>query len=189
MTANRSVISHLRDATAEAHKGLEDKIDAVARLSLDADRRVLVPRYYLMHAMAEAAAEPLVLFLPGLDFTFRRRTPLLAQDLHALDLPLPALPSPSLDLASPAEALGLLYVMEGSSLGGRMIRKAIAARGADLTGLSFLDPYAEQTGERWRAFLSVLEREGASDPDAATRGGVKGFAHAKACLLLDATGS
>lgn len=54
------------------------------------------------------------------------------------------------------EALGWLYVAEGSMLGGRVMRRAMAADGVSLTGLDFLDPHGDDTGPRWRAFLNAM---------------------------------
>ena len=85
---------------------------------------------------------------------------------------------------SRAEALGWLYVLEGSSLGGKVIRKQVTSSGGDMTGLGFLDPYGAELGARWRAFLNVLEREGRSEADleAMVAGAQAGFRYAEACL-------
>jgi hypothetical protein len=45
-------------------------------------------------------------------------------------------------------------------------------------GLSFLDPYGDQVGERWRSFLSVVEAQ-ASHAEAMVAGAVAGFRHAE----------
>jgi heme oxygenase len=80
----------------------------------------------------------------------------------------------------------MLYVLEGSSLGARVIRKQAAAQGQDMTGLSFLDPYGAAVGERWKAFTAVLARECPADDHQAVedvvRGGVAGFACAESWL-------
>jgi heme oxygenase len=66
-----------------------------------------------------------------------------------------------------------------------MILKAVAARAGEIEGLAFMDPYGARTGEAWRGFLEVLEREVANDPgrlDGAEAGASAGFAYARACL-------
>jgi heme oxygenase len=82
--------------------------------------------------------------------------------------------------ASRAEALGALYVLEGSTLGGRMILRALADRGVATAELAFLDPYGLETAGRWRDLMEILGREirGESDLAAASRGAVRTFAHA-----------
>jgi heme oxygenase len=184
MSAVGVVLGHLRLATAQHHQQLEDDLNVVERLSSPADRRAIVLRYYQMHAAADAALGVWLGDMADLDYTSRRRTPLLLADLQSLGLIAPPLrQSGALIVASQTEALGVLYVLEGSTLGGRVIRKALAARGQDHAGLGFLDPYGDQTGDRWKSFISVLEREGPADLDGVARGGLAGFAHARACLV------
>jgi len=184
MSDLRPVLEHLRTATALHHQLLEDRLDAVKRLGDMSDRGPMLLKYYRMHASAEAAVTPWLAPIDDLQLEQRRRTPALADGLAALGLALPCAGSmPLVEVCGKVEALGILYVLEGSSLGGRMIRKAIAAQGRDLTGLGFLDPYGAEIGARWREFLAILEREGAEDPVGVSRGGVRGFAHAYACLM------
>lgn len=53
-------------------------------------------------------------------------------------------------------ALGVMYVTEGSTLGGRVILKSIA-RSLDLhTGTSYFAGYGDQTGLKWKTFLQNL---------------------------------
>ncbi len=177
------VLEQLRAATAAAHRELDSGLNVIDRLSTVNGRKVMVPRYYRMHLSAEQAAWPWLEPIPELDLPERGRTAMLAADLDALEIASPQEGGEALELCSRAEALGVLYVLEGSTLGGRMIRKAIGARGSDLTGLSFLDPYGSRTGARWRDFLGVLEREAADDFGGAVRGAVLGFNHAGACLF------
>lgn len=46
-------------------------------------------------------------------------------------------------------------------LGGRVMRKAMRRDGMGVEGLSFLDPYGDETGPRWQAFIRALETAGA----------------------------
>lgn len=81
--------------------------------------------------------------------------------------------------------MGWVYVAEGSMLGGRIIRRRLAAEGRDLDGLGFLDPYGEETGARWRAFMDLLDRacaNGHATIDQVVKGGVDGFAFAHRTL-------
>jgi heme oxygenase len=89
-----------------------------------------------------------------------------------------------------AEALGAFYVIEGSSLGGKTILKALRSQGAPTDELDFLDPYGSESGARWRSFLNVLERETGHDQsttDACVSGAIKGFAFAAMCLRAERT--
>lgn len=63
------------------------------------------------------------------------------------------------DAEPPAFALGVLYVLEGSANGGRMIARPLR-QGLGLEGecgTRHLDPYGPALGERWRAFRQALD--------------------------------
>jgi heme oxygenase len=175
----------LRNATASAHVRLEANLNALDLLSALSTRVGLIRRYYIFHSHVEAALTPHLKLLPGLAFASRCRASLLAKDL----IDLGCRPSPdhefTLSVSSQAEALGGLYVLEGSTLGGRAILQDLSRRGASTRGLNFLDPYGANTGKLWRSFLNVLERETASREaalDETVSGGVKVFAFAEDCL-------
>ncbi|MBU1374761.1 MAG: biliverdin-producing heme oxygenase [Alphaproteobacteria bacterium] len=174
------VHGRLRDATRVDHDRLEARMDILARIVTAESRRELVERFHGLHAEAEAALAPSLASLPGLDFETRRRSVQLAADLATLGgkaVP----PSDAAVPAGVAEALGRMYVLEGSTLGGRVIRRTVEARGDSMVGLSFLDPYGDRVGERWRAFLAVLDAQARTpdDVEAMVRGAVAGFHHAE----------
>jgi heme oxygenase len=89
---------------------------------------------------------------------FRPRAPLLAQDLVALGVKMPAL----LPLAPPTSAAakaGMLYVIEGSRLGGGLLARQVPA------GLPSAYLSATHLPGEWRALLARLDAEvdGATD--------------------------
>ncbi|UAK26162.1 biliverdin-producing heme oxygenase [Sphingomonas nostoxanthinifaciens] len=108
---------------------------------------------YAAFLRAHARALPPIeaLLTPGEPgWTFRPRTPDLRADLAALD---EAWPAP-LSVAIPTEAagrLGMLYVIEGSRLGGGML----AARVADGLPRAYLSAVHERGA--WRAFCQALD--------------------------------
>lgn len=171
----------LRDATQADHRRLEDRLDILSRLESDAGRRALTGRFWRLHAEMEAATAPWIGDLAGLEFDQRRRTSLLRGDLDAMGLAAPPAAAGAIAAHSIGEALGLMYVLEGSTLGGRAIRREVEARGGDMAGLGFLDPYGARTGERWRSFLAVLDDvlETPAACDAAVAGALAGFRHAE----------
>lgn len=171
----------LREATRADHQRLESRTDILGRVGRPDLRRAVVEGFHLLHTEAEAALAPWLADLPGLDFQARRRSGRLARDLVAVGGGSRAEEAERQTVAGVAEALGRMYVLEGSTLGGQIIRRAVEARGDDMLGLSFLDPYGARTGERWRAFLGVLDAHAATaaDTDAMIAGARDGFRHAE----------
>ncbi|WP_210346100.1 biliverdin-producing heme oxygenase [Aestuariivirga sp. YIM B02566] len=99
---------------------------------------------------AVAAAEKALKAFPALP-TWRQRADLVATDLRSLGIPLPVPLSIDL-LSSPARAHGLLYVTEGSRLGGRLLLRAVA----DDLPTRFLED-GHHPGE-WRRLLAACDQ-------------------------------
>ena len=90
---------------------------------------------------------------------------LAAQDLADLALPLPPADETAPTIATPAQRLGVAYVLEGSSLGARMlVREAHKLGLTDQHGARHL---ARQAGdhERWRHFMAELDATTAAPED------------------------
>ncbi|PZQ64600.1 MAG: hypothetical protein DI570_04905 [Phenylobacterium zucineum] len=180
------VHARLREATRAQHEALERRSNVVDRIAAPGARRALVEGFHRLHAGLEPGLAHWLEPVDGLDFAARRRAPRLVEDLKALG------GEPASDLAAPApasraEALGWLYVLEGSTLGGRVIRKQVTAGGGDMAGLGFLDPYGAEQGDRWRGFLAVMAREARTDDEveAMVAGAQAAFRYAEACLAED----
>jgi heme oxygenase (biliverdin-IX-beta and delta-forming) len=182
-------IDHLREETSAAHCRLDKTLGLIDRLSAPGQRGRLLAGYHLFHREAEAKIAPFLGEIADLDFAARRRSPLIADDLGILGHR--AFPDSTnrLDILTRAAAFGALYVLEGSSLGGRVILKELKLRRASLGGLRFLDPYGSHTGQRWRSFLAILEREVRSSEQKfdAVQGALSTFAFAERCLCKDST--
>jgi len=58
----------------------------------------------------------------------------------------------------PVALLGSLYVLEGSTNGGKFLARVLRrAWNLDEEGLSYFDPYGDQQPHRWAAFKSDME--------------------------------
>ncbi|KAB1074789.1 biliverdin-producing heme oxygenase [Methylobacterium planeticum] len=162
-----SLHQHLRAATAAAHQDLERSLDWEARVATLAGYRDLLARFRGFHGVYEpaigAALADEAFFAP------RRRLARLDADLSDLGLDarldLPGPPAPRLD--GPDAAIGALYVLEGSTLGGQMIGRRIAAlHGFDAaTGCRYYLAHGNRTGAMWSAFRTHLDSL-AAGPDA-----------------------
>ncbi|WP_052213560.1 biliverdin-producing heme oxygenase [Belnapia sp. F-4-1] len=155
----------LRTATAAAHERLHHipVFQDLAEGRLDrAGYAALLRRLLGFHAAIEAvlAAAPSLAHY-GIDLAGRRRAPLLRADLAHLGAPAEAPLAPVPRFAIAAEALGALYVTEGSTLGGRHL-----ARGLDHIlpageGRGFFLGHGARHGAMWAACCAAIEACGA----------------------------
>jgi heme oxygenase (biliverdin-IX-beta and delta-forming) len=158
------LLDALRRATRSAHDRLE------ARLPLHwpppstvAYRRVL-EAFFGFHAPLEARLTEVVSTFAPLAWEPRRKSPMLRTDLLALG----ATPASIDGLArcealppvdSAPEALGCLYVVEGATLGGRVIARRLQSVGiSPASGGRFFHGYGAATGRMWTQFVEHLER-------------------------------
>jgi heme oxygenase len=173
------VMLALRTGTAAEHERLEQTLDLL-------DPGLTVPRLAAvlarMHAFWVAVERGLDAWAAthprdaaAVEWPVRRRAHLFAADLAALGAapladPVAAAPT---DLPTPAgtdQALGTLYVLEGSTLGGVLIDRHLGTLPA-LAGvrpLAAFSPYGDRTGARWAAFRRTVRDHvaGGGDVDA-----------------------
>lgn len=89
----------------------------------------------------------------------RRKLNLLEIDLENLSLERNK-PDDLIFVENEAEAMGVLYVMEGSSLGGNVIKKQLSANPyfADVN-FNYFGCYDQKTGEYWKNFKEILDHK------------------------------
>lgn len=179
--ATEDLAAHLRRATAGAHQRLEASLDLLAHLSDAAATRRLLGRFLGFHRVWEPALarRPAVATF----HEHRRRLPQLEADLKALGCSqamlaaLPLCDAAGELTATDARALGSLYVMEGSTLGGQVINRALKdAPWRPAQGLTYFDPYGVSTGAMWRGFKAWSgAHPAAADREGVTEGALKTF--------------
>ena len=156
----------LRTRTRAAHDATERAFDLQTHLAGRGAYRSLLLRLRGVHAPLEDALGAVPGWsaaFPTLDLGSRRRVPLLDDDLAGLgadgtDAGPGRLAAPVPELGSPAQALGCLYVLEGSALGGRLVaRHARAALGADLPVAFFAGDGGRALGREWRDLQDALD--------------------------------
>jgi heme oxygenase len=171
--------AHLRIATAEAHRSLETRLALLSR-PLDRQRFCdVLEGFYGFHLIWEAAIRqrPRIAAL----HSDRGRLPHLRRDLLALgrtEAEIGALPVCHLAAGladDDATAAGAIYVLEGSTLGGRLISRELSeAQWLPAGGLTYFDPYGARTGEMWRGFKTWLSNE-APQPERVVDGARRTF--------------
>ena len=178
VTVAQAVKNHTAFLHNEVEQLLLPRLNAIQSLENYAAILQTFYGYYLpVEQSIQQHISPAV--LPDIE---RRRTAMMAvDDLHFLkmkagqhlcnDLP---------QIASSAQAFGALYVLEGSTLGGKMIAKMLAKNEAVSIppgALNFFNGYKGDTGKMWTAFLEILNRQ--SDVDLITEAANKTFFHLK----------
>ncbi|WP_332025172.1 biliverdin-producing heme oxygenase [Kaistella sp.] len=89
----------------------------------------------------------------------RRKLASIKKDMEVLNIEESATLTP-VEIRNEAEAFGILYVMEGSTLGGNVIAKQLSKH-PDFQDLSFsyFRCYGENTGSFWKNFKQILDQE------------------------------
>lgn len=94
------------------------------------------------------------------DHQLRRKAGLLAGDMESLGAKLPELASAYFlpEITGHHEALGAMYVMEGSTLGGKIISQMVRKQLGLTEGLSFFHGYGDRTPDMWQRFQEILNQ-------------------------------
>lgn len=160
----------LKRRTVQAHRRLEECIPLMADTLTHAEYLAILKKFQGFvepweHLLATALPQTL-----RREFEGRSKSSWLRADLAALGASgigyhahdtgsgTPSRWMTLPDLHSPARLLGAAYVMEGSTLGGRLIVSHVA-RLLDLSehrGCRFFAGYGERTGSMWKRFLALL---------------------------------
>ncbi len=181
-----SLRQRLRRETRAAHDTLDETLDLLGRpLSLPQYGRLL-RRFQGLHQ----AVEPGLAVLGPSLMRGRSKLPALRHDLQLCprnaDLEgderwqSPTLPP----FSNRAGALGALYVIEGSTLGGRIIARHLR-RQADIPTEAFryLEIYGDRNGEMWRAVCEELDApRNRTDADRTIRMAIAMFGTVRAWL-------
>lgn len=166
------LIATLRRATAPQHAAVE-ALPAMVALMSPAVTWDDYGSYLQRMTRVYGALEPGLLAVldeglapcPDLRPHLRPKLPLLRADLAALGLPAPPIPVPP-RIGCLSEAMGGLYVLEGASLGARVIGRHLrrhlpGALGEALEAVAFLgcrdDPQGPSVALAWRQFGASLE--------------------------------
>ena len=153
------LIDQIRAATAADHKKLEDRLFPFLQNihSKEQYAQLLNAFYGYIFPVQEKIAQ----FIDRnvvTDMDQRRNASLIKNDIHALGLPLNGTLSTDLpDIFDHPSALGALYVLEGSTLGGKIIAKTISDKSGSTEALSFFKGYGSETGPMWKKFTQYLE--------------------------------
>ena len=149
----------LRAETQDLHRSVERAVDMNTVCSdLNAYRRFLT-RALGFYKPVETALSQFAWEAIGLEFASRRKVHWLRADLQTLGIDADAIEALECCAALPqpvslAGALGVMYVLEGATLGGQLMLRMVKDKLGVLPegGASFHRGYGLQSGSQWRAF-------------------------------------
>ena len=171
------IMGHLRETTRTLHKDAESR-----PLQRAMAKGTLPPGSYVtylgqlrhLHEALEASLDTVSASHPGLAGLFtedRRRVPDLDRDLAAFGVSMedvPVLPATAEfisrveDLATSESMalLGPLYVLEGSTNGGKFLARVLerSLQIENQAGLSYMDPYGDRQPEMWATFKRLADQ-------------------------------
>ena len=103
------------------------------------------------------------------DYPLRRKAASLQADLLSMSATLPErISNENLPIIkNNLQAIGALYVMEGSTLGGGVITKMIAAKLPGKKAFTFFKGYGEKTIEMWNSFKTSIDAITLTEEEAA----------------------
>jgi heme oxygenase (biliverdin-IX-beta and delta-forming) len=164
-------LQQLRSQTANSHKLIEQNSISQSLMSQNVTMtqyaQYLKSMYGFVHGF-EKMVFPLLKHYQLLQIDDRRKAHLIQADLALLNHTA-AQPYVNDDLFSThyqtaAAALGGMYVLEGSTLGGQIISRHLSkVLGDSVAGKTmYLTAYAGQTGGMWKNFLQLLCEAGAT---------------------------
>ncbi len=161
-----SLAARLREATAAHHASVERALPLATRdLTLPIYRRVL-GAFLGFYEPLERRLQCVATSSGDIDLMGREKVSHLSRDMRVLgasEEALAALPRcPAVPLIDGVpRALGCMYVLEGATLGGRIIARHLEAHlGIDeRSGGSFFCAYGADTGAMWRVFVARLNRQ------------------------------
>lgn len=162
-----TLLERLRQETRPQHEGLEKALDLLSPTLGIARYQDILRRFHAFWRSWRPLAHGL-LAKEGDLLTGRDRTPLLESDLAHFNLtPLrPDGPLPTLNDAD--QALGSLYVLEGSTLGGQVIARHLETHLGlrDGAGYAYFQGYGRQNGPMWAALRERLAHHPTEGPTA-----------------------
>jgi heme oxygenase len=158
---SQTIMERLRNETKPAHQQLEKAtIPFIKNATNDEQYAFLLRMFYGYFKPVEERIQALVDNTLLEDIEERRQSVALLEDLNTIgagtdELELSAYVP---QLHTVPRAIGALYVLEGSTLGGRFISQMLAKqmnRTAD-NGIRFFSGYGEHTDEKWKAFTQMI---------------------------------
>ncbi|MHB1872437.1 MAG: biliverdin-producing heme oxygenase [Steroidobacteraceae bacterium] len=166
----RPLSQRLRSETAELHRQAEIALGFPGCIQDRASYAATLERFYgLYEPLEQALSRHRGWSRLGLNLHERSHSSRLARDLAAIGAwPCRKLASSVAWLTSFPQALGVIYVLEGSTLGGQIILRRLEAMAIEIPAeaTAFFSGHGARTGAMWRSFVEALDIFGERHPEA-----------------------
>lgn len=162
------VSEYLKQNTAEYHDAAEKLFNSEKifnkTFTLEDYKKIISTNYLMLLHFENKIFDSLSdKFSEKLQLSNRKKLHLIEKDLESLALKNQSA-SHELEFSNENEALGAMYVIEGSTLGGNVIAKQLSkTEGFDNVTFNFFGCYQENTGSMWKNFKEVLDTEVAEE--------------------------
>lgn len=156
------VSEYLKQNTAEFHDAAEKLFNSEKifnkTFTLEDYKKIINTNYLmLLHSEDKIFNSLSEKFSEKLQLDQRKKLALIEKDLESLSIENQKVSHP-LEINNEHEALGMMYVIEGSTLGGNVIAKQLSKTdGFDEVTFNFFGCYQENTGPMWKNFKEVLD--------------------------------
>ncbi len=147
----------IKEATKAGHQDTEKKVVLrIKQIKNEQDYLDLLKCFYAYFSVVERAIAPYITASILPDHRDRRNASYIKADILELGGDLTNLPAASAPaVSSDIQAMGALYVLEGSIMGGPYIVQMLRKLGIN-RGFSFFSGYGEHAGLMWRTFSEAL---------------------------------
>jgi heme oxygenase len=152
----------VKENTSRLHMELEELlIPQLLAIQSDGDYARILQIFYEMVYPLENLIERYLTTEMLPDIQHRRKSNLILQDLARLGFDDTTLRNNDNQpvIQSREQAMGALYVLEGSTLGGKIIANMLIKKNDNFkTSLNYFTAYGTETGTKWRLFLDHLNQ-------------------------------
>lgn len=155
------MLAKLKEDTKDSHQSVEKVlVSNLKNLSSLDEYAALLLKLHNFYQPVEAKVHHLIDETLMPDIKSRNHIDKLKSDLSNLGYPIETVDNPfSENINSVSYALGILYVMEGSTLGGQIISSMLKKKlpSIDDRMINYFNSYAENTPKMWADFRNHLE--------------------------------
>lgn len=155
---------YLKKKTEIYHKEIEEKLESNKLFNSTFTDKNYYKMLQVNHVFLKSYEDSIKQFLTEKDLknlalTKLNKLQLIEKDIQELGIE-PQMANKQFELESRAEAIGVLYVIEGSMLGGNVIAKTLKKYPfLENKSFNYFGHYGENLGQAWKNFINYINQE------------------------------